>query len=254
MSRIETCRSEAFRKLCSDRMKERHRLGLAKTFQNRSKAKHSYPEEWFIGFLKNEFGYTENKEYKTEFPFYRFFLDFAWPEKRLCIEIDGNLHRLEAQKSRDREKDKLLYDDGWQLLRLKWSYILKNKDLIKSIVEKFLNMNGDISIPIWKSKIEVLEEKHKIWDENGIKRDSIGRYNTRIIREDEFIKRKNLILASNVNLSKFGWVSKVTERTGLSRRVINEVINHFPDLKEKVFYREYKQRGGHEFEPRMPLT
>lgn len=240
MSRIETCRSDAFRKLCSDRMKERHRLGLAKTFQNRSKVKHSYPEEWFIGFLKNEFGYTENEEYKTEFSFHRFFLDFAWPEKRLCIEIDGNLHRLEAQKARDQEKDRLLYNDGWKLLRLKWSYIIKNKNSIKSIVEKFLNTNGDISIPIWKSRIEIREEKHRIWEENGIEKDRSGRYNSRILSEDEFIKRRNLILTSNVDLTKFGWVSKVSEITGLSRRVINGVINHFPDLKEKVFYKEYK--------------
>lgn len=218
-------------------MKERHKLGLAKSFQNRSKVKHSYPEEWFIGFLKNEFGYTENVEYKTEFSFHKFFLDFAWPEKKLCIEIDGNLHRLEAQKIRDREKDSLLHIEGWKLLRFKWSYIIKNKNAILQIVKEFLNGSGDISIPIWKSKIEIREEKHRIWEQNGIYKDRLGRYNTRIVTEEEFMKRRDLILNSNVDLTKFGWVSKVTKVTKLSRRVINEVVNHFPDLKENVFYR-----------------
>lgn len=35
MSRLETCQSEAFRKACSERMKARHKLGLAPTFKNR---------------------------------------------------------------------------------------------------------------------------------------------------------------------------------------------------------------------------
>ena len=121
-----------------------------------------------------------------------------------------------------------------------WSNIIKNKNSIKSIVEKFLNMSGDISISIWQSQIVIREEKHRIWEENGIKKDRMGKYNTRIPSEDEFLRRKNLILTSNVDLTKFGWVSIASERTGLSRRVINGVINHFPDLKEKVFYREYK--------------
>ena len=140
-------------------MKERHRLGLASTFQNRNKCPHSFPEQWLIGVLKNEFNQIENINYKTEKPFYRYFLDFAWPEKRLCIEIDGELHRYEKQKENDNKKDELLKQDGWKELRLKWSYIMKNKQETIERIRIFLNEIGDTTIPLYKSKKELLKEK-----------------------------------------------------------------------------------------------
>lgn len=35
MSRLDTCRSDTFRKQCSERMKLRHKLGLAPIFKSR---------------------------------------------------------------------------------------------------------------------------------------------------------------------------------------------------------------------------
>lgn len=70
--------------------------------------------------LKNEFGFEEGKDYKREFSFHRFSLDFAWPDKKLCIEIDGKQHLLEEQKRRDNEKDALLRDEGWKIFRIDW--------------------------------------------------------------------------------------------------------------------------------------
>lgn len=153
------CKTDIYRQQASERMKERHRLGLASTFQNRNKCPHSFPEQWLIGVLKNEFNQIENINYKTEKPFYRYFLDFAWPEKRLCIEIDGELHRYEKQKENDNKKDELLKQDGWKELRLKWSYIMKNKQETIERIRIFLNEIGDTTIPLYKSKKELLKEK-----------------------------------------------------------------------------------------------
>ena len=36
--------------------------------------------------IKNEF---EDQNYVREYPFKIYSLDFAWPEKKQCIEIDG---------------------------------------------------------------------------------------------------------------------------------------------------------------------
>lgn len=51
----------------------------------RTKGK-SYPEEFFIKVIENEFA---DKNYKFNLPFYTWKLDFAWPSKKICIEIDG---------------------------------------------------------------------------------------------------------------------------------------------------------------------
>lgn len=49
---ISKYKTPEFRLQASERMKERHKLGLAATFQNRNKCPHSFPEQWLIGILK----------------------------------------------------------------------------------------------------------------------------------------------------------------------------------------------------------
>ena len=58
------------------------------------------------------------------------------------------------------------------------------------------------------------------------------------ISNTEWEKRKNLILNSGVDLTKHGWVKKVSEITGLNRTTIHNVIKHFPELKENIFRRK----------------
>lgn len=237
MSRLDTCRSEAFRKQCSERMKLRHKLGIAPTFKNRRTVGHSYPETWFIEFLKKEYNFEENVDYETERSFHKFFLDFAWPEKRLCIEIDGDLHRYEKQQINDREKDRLLKEEGWKELRLTWSFIQTNKEKVKELVDEFLKNEGDISQPLWKSRKQLLEEKYKEFEICGVLKDKNGHYCTRKVTDEQWLERKNKILASGVDLTKFGWVGKVSQITGYTNREIYNTIEHFTDLKEKVFRR-----------------
>lgn len=92
--------------------------------QCRWERKHSYPEEWLIGVIANEFS---DKQYICEMSFHRFALDFAWVHKKKCIEVDGGWHDRPDQQERDRCKDELLRQEGWQVLRMPWKEVLKDK-------------------------------------------------------------------------------------------------------------------------------
>lgn len=109
-------------------MKKAHEEGRAHNIgECRWNNKPSYPEQWFMKVLKNEFGLEKDKDYKMEFSFHKYSLDFAWPDKKLCIEIDGSQHkRFQEQKERDIEKDKLLKEEGWKELRKPWKEIFNN--------------------------------------------------------------------------------------------------------------------------------
>lgn len=87
----------------------------------------------------------ENVDYITEKPFYKYFFRFCMARKRLCIEIDGDQHqRFDKLILNNTEKDRLLKEDGWKELRLKWGYIVKyTQDAIKLITEKLLKMSED---------------------------------------------------------------------------------------------------------------
>lgn len=96
-----------------------HKEGRAYNIgMSRWKNQPSYPESFFMKVIENEFF---DKCYKREFPFHRFSLDFAWPHKKKCIEIDGQQHDIcPGYKERDLKKDQLLISEGWNILRIKW--------------------------------------------------------------------------------------------------------------------------------------
>lgn len=64
----------------------------------------SYPEKFFTKVIENEF---DDKDYEYNKQFFTYKLDFAWEDKKKCIEIDGSQHeRLIEQKESDKRKDK----------------------------------------------------------------------------------------------------------------------------------------------------
>ena len=103
----------------SEKMKKAHAEGRAHNIgASRWNNEPSYPEKFFIEVIKNE---IKDKDYVREMAFGKFSIDFAWPHKKLAIEIDGEQHeRFEDQKRRDIEKDELLRAAGWKVLRIKW--------------------------------------------------------------------------------------------------------------------------------------
>lgn len=120
-------------------MKKAHAEGRAHNIgECRWNNEPSYPEKWFMKVLKNEFGFEKDKDYKMEFSFHKFSLDFAWPDKKICIEIDGEQHqRFQEQKQRDIEKDKLLKEEGWIELRKLWKDIFSSP---KAFIEEVKNL------------------------------------------------------------------------------------------------------------------
>lgn len=135
--------SEAHKASISNGMKKAHANRIAHNIgESRWNTEHSWPEKWFIRVLSNEFQMEENEHYETEMPFGKYALDFAWPDKKLCIEIDGEQHeRFEDYKQRDIEKDKLLLENGWQVIRIKWKDCFKNpKEYINLVRNKFIEL------------------------------------------------------------------------------------------------------------------
>lgn len=131
--------SEKTKRAISNSMKLAHKEGRAHNIgESRWNNEPSYPEQWFMKVIENEFN---DRKYKREMPFHRFSLDFAWVEKKRCIEIDGDQHqRFDEYKQRDERKDELLQKEGWKILRLIWKdvysdpkfWILKAKEFIDS--------------------------------------------------------------------------------------------------------------------------
>ncbi len=45
-------------------------------------------------------------------------VDFAWPEHRVALEVDGSSHNATGRREQDRKKDEMLALRGWSVLRI----------------------------------------------------------------------------------------------------------------------------------------
>lgn len=191
-------------------------------WNSRSTCKRSYAEEWVLKILNNE---VQDKEFVEEFHLNKWFMDFAWPKKKIYIEIDGQQHEWEDRKERDKEKDDYYRSLGWKCLRLPWSYCCSNsQECVKKIID-FVDNSKIVDIN-WKSKKEIYEEKLEEAKKLG-KINSLGYISANKVSIDEFNRRKSLILESGIDISRYGWISKVSKITGLSRKQIRDTSNYF---------------------------
>ncbi len=90
-------------------------------------SKKSYPEQIFENALISS-GIT-GWVYAYQNGIYEY--DFAWPEQKIDVEIDGSTHLLEKVKKIDARRDKFSQDQGWIVLRFSAETV--KKDVISCI-------------------------------------------------------------------------------------------------------------------------
>jgi len=66
-----------------------------------------------------------------------FSLDFALPERKLYIEIDGTVHRL--RKERDARRDAMMTERGWTGLRIPSKNVIDNMAHVKKSILAFIS-------------------------------------------------------------------------------------------------------------------
>jgi very-short-patch-repair endonuclease len=198
----------------SEKQKENYRNGKSRWHIDRSTM--SYAESYFYEFF-NTF-----TVFKSNYWVERFYLDFAWPEKMIYVEINGQQHYTLDYIKRDKERKKILQDLGWTCIdEIKWSWF---QSLKKSDKQEFLET---LKQNIFNSKI--LEKK---WESRKEKKEKyyLEKYGTKnpgccYITKKEMLKRYELL--KNYDKTKFGWISKASKETGLTRSKIMATCSYF---------------------------
>ena len=68
-------------------------------------------------------------------------VDFAFPEKKIAIEIDGPGHRTEEGKRRDGNRDDFLQTSGWKVRRYTEKEVDESPQWVAKKIIDFLNRN-----------------------------------------------------------------------------------------------------------------
>lgn len=190
----------------------------------------SAPCEHLKSVLKERFKFEE--EYTDTRWEHNYSIDIAFLDKKLAIEVNGNQHYTNEGKLNTyfQNRHDYLEKQGWIVLEIHYSWCYK-EDKIQEIITAIEN-SIEIDLTehelLFTYKRKTLEERNK---EKQKKKEK---------RNEEIEKRKIQILNSGVDLTKFGWVDKVSEITKLTRRQIARIVK-LTDLKNFVYIRKMKQ-------------
>ncbi|MBP1860707.1 very-short-patch-repair endonuclease [Rhizobium herbae] len=72
--------------------------------------------------------------FRRQLPIAGYIVDFACPEQRLVVELDGSQHAIDENTAYDAQRTKRLEADGWTVLRF-W-----NDDVLKDIDDVCLHI------------------------------------------------------------------------------------------------------------------
>ena len=190
----------------------------------------SYPEQCFIKFLQ-EYSYDKYYYIEREYSIFPFYIDFAFVDVKVAIEIDGSQHILDENRiERDKEKDKTLIDKGWKVLRISENAVKTDWAVIKHNLDLCLNNNIPqcVKVGIFKTpKTYVKKDRN----ENGLT----------LLQEDcHFKQRKVSDRPSKETLLKdiydMSFV-KVGEKYGVSDNAIRKWCKYYklPYRKKDMF-------------------
>lgn len=104
----------------------------------------SYPEKVFLEKI-TELGWDKKYSIVRELSVFPFFVDFAFVNENVAIEIDGSQHLLPDRKERDEKKDRLLIENGWTIIRISEKEIKKN-------IEETLTKIENVLLSLYKEK------------------------------------------------------------------------------------------------------
>lgn len=212
----------------STSMKRVHREGKHPgwTHINTDPLRRSYPEKIFMHNL-HSYGLTSQYTFIEQLPIGKYFLDFALIDLKIDIEIDGSQHAYNQEH--DQVRDKFLNDHGWKIYRISWNELKSNydrsmKDLITYIETSDLCSNRYYEI----SEVKLSPvKKFNSWDE----------YNECRLHEamQSNQPKIDLVLESDIDFTKFGWVSKVANILDIQPQRVNrwmkKYMNEFYETK-----------------------
>ena len=106
----------------------------------------SYPEKCFIKFLE-ENKYSEKYLIEREYPVFPYYIDFAFIDLKVAVEIDGSQHILDVERiERDKDKDKTLVHNGWKVLRVTENLVKTDWTALKRKLDETINVTNMPSV------------------------------------------------------------------------------------------------------------
>lgn len=178
----------------------------------------SYPEKVFREYLEK----NDIKGWVQEFQFKQYSFDFAFPEYKLDVEIDGKTHLDEKVIEKDRIRDEKAKSEGWKVIRITAKEVADN---VYECVNRVLAQLGEKQIEVPEEFLHAKMLKHLKQVEKEQKKTSIV--------EKE---KSDLIKAiDSIDLTKRNWASEVGKLLNRTPGYIKKITKKYlPEVFEKT--------------------
>jgi len=166
--------------------------------------------------------------HQMQFSIYQ--LDFAFPEYKLCVEIDGSTHLQKKVIEIDKRRDDFLRGSGWKTLRISAKDINNN---IYTAINKILQLldKKKIEIPsefLTKQYYKEQKIREAREEKNKKEQDKLEKINNRI----------QLILNSKIDFLKIGWMCKVSIILNITHPNVKRFMKkNMQDFYETCYHR-----------------
>jgi len=139
----------------------------------------SYPEKIFKNKCE-ELKLNETHLIIRERSIYPYFIDFAFENEKVAVEIDGSQHELEERKQSDIKKEELLISQGWRVIRFTAKEIQTNTNSCFEKLNYFiLSETKNERVGIFESsflkKIKIEDVKLERQQNGGLTKKEINR-------------------------------------------------------------------------------
>ncbi len=202
-------------------------------WQTHHRREMSYLENWFYENVVIKYELCNKYDVIYEYPFYPYFIDFAFLNIQLAVELDGGTHfdKNGDRIQRDKDKDKLLLYNGWSVFRINY------QETNEHAIQKFLEYIGNIDIlnpKIFESKIHRGKIQKIKKRKYGTRKDYFKKINEEYAENQK--ETIEIVENSDVDFSKFGWVKKIAELTNRNPQKIQNWMRKFcPDIWAKAY-------------------
>lgn len=165
----------------------------------------SYLENWFIDNVIKKYELQNKYDIVNDYSVSPYFLDFAFINIKLDVELDGRCHFINGEKriQHDIERDKFLLENGWKIFRI--SYLDNNENTIKQFLEYLNNEEFEYNEKYYNN---IILKGTDIYKEKLNKKKN-QRQQKKKEKINEFRKILSNLKNLDIDYSKFGWVELV---------------------------------------------
>lgn len=180
----------------------------------------SYPEKLFQQLIEQN-NLTSKYDIVREYSFFPYFIDFAFVNIKLAIEIDGSQHWLKESKiERDKEKEEVLVAKGWKLYRIPEFKI--KKDFQNTQIEFLEYLNTlELQPKVFTFDNEIIEYEKVKQQNRSLRKQKAEQYFQNL--EDEFEKRKKDFESID---KTWGWIGQLSKLWGISHTQVRRYIKN----------------------------